>query len=586
MRSGTKQTLAFYWRYSRAYPKYIALGFLNIVMVLVNTTFIPLMIGFSIAKISNPDATSLSFQTILGLILGAGAIGIICNRIAMTAVNHLEAHADADIYQAMAKHILSESYDFHSRIFSGALLSQANRLGSSYITFIDSFFVDSLRYLVIVVGSCIAIGFFDVTLMAIMFVVIIAGTLTTFLMAKRRFPLQKKAIARISDQSAYLADVITNATTVKTFAAEKFELRAFTKLTNKSAEAIKKSWARQVTAGNVTTAMAIALNLSVLTYGIYATQRGLLPVAIFITAQLYAVRIVGTFWDASRLVRTYEQVFSDAHEMVQIMGNPPVLLDAPDATALQVNKGAIELSNVSFHYGDSGEQNNVLQKLNLTIKPGEKVGLVGRSGGGKTTITKLVLRFMDIQDGTIKIDGQDITGVTQQSLRHAIAYVPQEPLLFHRSILDNIRYGNPEASTKDIMMAAKLAYADEFIEKLPKKYDTEVGERGVKLSGGQRQRVAIARAMLKDSPILVLDEATSALDSESEQLIQNALQELMKERTALVIAHRLSTIHKMDRIIVVDNGKIIEEGTHKQLVAKKGQYAELWAHQSGGFLEE
>ncbi len=212
--------------------------------------------------------------------------------------------------------------------------------------------------------------------------------------------------------------------------------------------------------------------------------------------------------------------------------------------------------------------------------------MVGPSGGGKSTLSRLLLRFEDIQSGQITIDGQNISAVTQISLRQAVAYVPQEPLLFHRSILENIAYGKPEATLAAVHTAAQKAYARDFIETLPAGFETVVGERGVKLSGGQRQRVAIARAILKDAPLLVLDEATSALDSESEKVIQQALWELMEGKTAIVIAHRLSTIQRLDRIIVLDGGKIVEDGTHAELLKHKGLYARLWAHQSGGFIEE
>ena len=220
------------------------------------------------------------------------------------------------------------------------------------------------------------------------------------------------------------------------------------------------------------------------------------------------------------------------------------------------------------------------------IEAGRTVGLVGVSGSGKTTLTKLLLRFADVDAGGIFIDGQDIRDVTQESLRNAIAYVPQESSLFHRSIFENIAYGKPDATRKEVERAAQLANADEFIRELPNGYDTLVGERGVKLSGGQRQRIAIARAILKDAPILVLDEATSALDSESEALIQEALKNLMKGRTSIVVAHRLSTIAGLDRIVVLDNGKIVEQGTHKELLDTGGAYAKLWSRQSGAFLEE
>jgi ATP-binding cassette subfamily B protein len=253
---------------------------------------------------------------------------------------------------------------------------------------------------------------------------------------------------------------------------------------------------------------------------------------------------------------------------------------------LVVQDGRIDCTNVRFRYADSTADDYIFDGLNLHIEPGQKIGLVGHSGGGKSTLTRLLLRFDEITDGSITIDGQDICAVTQASLRAQISYVPQEPLLFHRSIRENIAYGNTAATQQEVERAAQLAYAHDFIIKLSDGYNTVVGERGVKLSGGQRQRIAIARAMLKNAPILVLDEATSALDSESEKAIQKALWELMDGKTAVVIAHRLSTIQKMDRILVLDDGTIVEDGSHKQLLAQDGIYAKLWAHQSGGFIEE
>jgi ATP-binding cassette subfamily B protein len=226
-----------------------------------------------------------------------------------------------------------------------------------------------------------------------------------------------------------------------------------------------------------------------------------------------------------------------------------------------------------------------VKDFSLDIKPGEKVGLVGYSGSGKTTLTKLLLRFIDVTSGKIVINGVNIRDIRQSALRDVIAYVPQEPLLFHRSIGENISYGKPNASQKELLRAAKTANVDEFVKQLPSDYETLVGERGIRLSGGQRQRVAIARAVLKSSPILVLDEATSALDSESEKYIQTALWKLMEGRTALVIAHRLSTIRRMDRIVVMNKGQIVQEGTHKQLLKdKNGIYAKLWSHQSDGYI--
>ena len=295
------------------------------------------------------------------------------------------------------------------------------------------------------------------------------------------------------------------------------------------------------------------------------------------------MQIVGELWNVNNIFKGINRVFGDAYEMTEILDMKDAVVDLPGAKPLTINRGEINFEGVSFKHHDAKE--SIFENFNLDIKPGERIGLVGISGSGKTTLTKLLLRFADVQDGQITIDGQDIKNIQQVSLREAIAYVPQETSLFHRSIAENIAYAKPDATQKEIERAAKLANAHEFIKSLPDGYDTLVGERGIKLSGGQRQRIAIARAILKDAPILVLDEATSALDSESEALIQDALVKLMKGRTSIVVAHRLSTIASLDRIIVLENGKIVEQGSHAELLKKQGEYNKLWSRQSGAFLD-
>jgi ATP-binding cassette subfamily B protein len=308
-----------------------------------------------------------------------------------------------------------------------------------------------------------------------------------------------------------------------------------------------------------------------------------LSIAIFTIA--YLQRVASQLFDLGDIINGYDRLFIQAAPMTEILMTEDRITDAPRAKKLRVAGGAIAFRAVTYAYEDAPDV-PVLDNFSLTIPKGQKVGLVGASGAGKTTLTKLLLRFDDNQSGEITIDDQAIDQVTQVSLRENIAYVPQEPALFHRTLRENISYGSTHVTEEQLRRAAKQAHALDFIEALPHGFDTIVGERGVKLSGGQRQRIAVARALLKNAPILILDEATSALDSESERYIQDSLKELMKKRTSIVIAHRLSTIAQLDRIIVLKDGAIIEDGTHAELIARNGVYATLWKHQSGGFIEE
>ncbi|RJX69733.1 ABC transporter ATP-binding protein [Vibrio sinensis] len=329
------------------------------------------------------------------------------------------------------------------------------------------------------------------------------------------------------------------------------------------------------------------LVFSISALSIYLWMDDLISVGAIAIAISLALRINGmSMWIMWEVGALFENMGTVVDGM-KTLSKPIDIQDKADAKPLEVTQGRIQFDNVSFHYGDKTK--GVISKLNLDIKPGEKVGLVGRSGAGKSTLVNLLLRFHDVEEGAIKIDGQVISDVTQDSLRSMIGMVTQDTSLLHRSIKDNILYGKPDASEEEMLIATKQAHAHEFIEMLSDPfgnvgYDAQVGERGVKLSGGQRQRVAISRVLLKNAPLLVLDEATSALDSEVEAAIQESLNELMQGKTVIAIAHRLSTIAAMDRLIVLDKGDIVEQGTHKELLTNNGIYAQLWAHQTGGFL--
>lgn len=590
-KSTTKKTLSLFWQFTRERKWHFWIGTIGASLgTIIQDIVPPVIIARAFDRLQYVSQTGAvlnlsEFLPYLYIYAGCMFLGIIIWRTQVWFVWQYEIHAIRNLAVHVFDHLQKMGRKFHANHFGGALVSQTNKLLSAYEKVMDEFTWSVTTGITALTTSFIVL----LLTSPIYAVVFIAASVIYFsIMARRTLMTMKydRALATSESQrTAKLADMITNVAAVSSFAGEKHERKLFEKQVDDTKDRYFTLLRKVMINDTISHGMTSGISILAFVSGVLAITVLHQPAGVLFLAVNYTMQMSRRLWESNRVLRNFNRSFGDATDMTTILSMKPEIQDEPNAIELERGRGDIVFDKVHFAYEDKQDQ-TLFADLSLHIKPGQKIGLVGHSGGGKSTITTLLLRFMNIQHGQILVDGKNIATVTQTSLRRNISYVPQEPLLFHRSLAENIAYGRPEATQQEIEAVAKMAHAHEFIEQLPEKYNTLVGERGVKLSGGQRQRVVIARAMLKNAPILLLDEATSALDSESEVLIQDALWKLMEGRTAIVIAHRLSTIQKMDRILVMDKGRVIEEGSHKDLLRINGTYAKLWHHQSGGFLEK
>ena len=584
----SKEIFRLFWKTSVPYKHRRNLAIFFAMLTLVVTIFVgPLIIAQLLSIIQhNQLHDSKNLWTLIAL-YGASELwsSVIGWRLVLYLAWTFETAMQRDLYAQCFSKLTNQTLFFHSNKFGGSLVSQTNKLVGAVESFWDTIIWSVLPLVVSLVGSIIVLSTLLWQYALFLLIFSIVFSLVVYYGSKPMAKLTKKEAKSSNKLNGQLADVISNVLAVKSSGAEATEQKFFAKTVSSWRNSSLDVMHGFLKVSTIYSSINMVIKIGAIAFAVYAAQNDLVSVASVYLIITYTGSVAHELWNMNGIMRNYNRIIGNANDMVEILQTPTTLIDK-SSSKLEVTSGEISMDKITFTH-DEGQGDTLFHDFSLDIKPGEKIGLVGASGSGKTTLTKLLLRFADIDSGKITIDGQDISEVTQASLRAKIAYVPQEPLLFHRSVRENIAYGRPDATDAEIEEAAKKAGAYDFIVGLKDGFDTMVGERGTKLSGGQRQRVAIARAILKDAPILVLDEATSALDSESEALIQKSLETLMENRTSIVIAHRLSTIAKLDRIIVLKDGKIVEDGSHDELINKKrGVYAKLWARQSGGFIEE
>ncbi len=510
--------------------------------------------------------------------LGAGAV--IIRQFAFQNIIALTLRMMSDIAQNAFHRVQRFSSDWHANSFAGSTVRKITRGMWALDSLNDVILMAIFPSLVMLVGTTVMLSLFWPVMGLVVGVgsliyITVSVTLSTFWVA----PAASLANAWDTKMGGALADAVSCNIVVKGFGAEDREETRLRHVVDKWRKRTSRTWNRGTLNGTIQQTMLWLLRCAIIGSGLLLWQSGAATagdVTFVITTFLV---LQGYLRDIGQHVRNLQRAVNDMEELVALDDQNLGIEDKPGAKPMTVTAGAIDFEHVDFHYG--AHLKPLYRDLDVHIKPGEKVGLVGHSGSGKTTFVKLIQRLHDVSGGRIVIDGLDIRDVQQASLRRQIAIVQQEPILFHRSLAENIAYGNPGASRAEIEEAAQLANAHDFIAKLPKGYETLVGERGIKLSGGERQRVAIARAFLSNARVLILDEATSSLDSESELLIQQAMERLMVGRTTIVIAHRLSTVRALDRLLVFDGGKVVEEGTHEQLVKREGGiYRRLFERQA------
>ncbi|HSA53978.1 MAG TPA: ABC transporter ATP-binding protein, partial [Yinghuangia sp.] len=503
-------------------------------------------------------------------------------RIGIHCLIRTEARGIENLYVLGMDELLAKDAVFFHDNFAGSLTKRVLSFASRYEEFVDALAFSVVARIVPLGFACVVLWLYDPLLVVALLGLLTATAVVIAPLIRRRQLLVDEREAAVARVSGHVADSLTNMETVRAFAAEGHEAAEHQARVAENRRLALRSWdysnLRIDTIVAPLSVLATALGL-----WLAVTVRGGLGVEATVVAFTYYTNATRIMFEFNQIYRRLESSLTEAAQFTELLFTPPTVVDPPEPEPLRGASADVRFCDVTFGYAGAQQ---LFDKLDLHVPSGAKVGLVGRSGGGKSTLTRLLLRFMDVREGRILVGGQDITRLRQADLRSLIAYVPQDPAMFHRSLRENIAFARPGATHEEIVRAARAAHVLEFAEALPDGFDTLVGERGVKLSGGQRQRVALARAILRDAPVLLLDEATSALDSESESLVQEALWRLMEGRTALVVAHRLSTVARMDRLVVLDQGTIVEQGTHAELLACEGMYAKLWHHQSGGFLDE
>jgi ATP-binding cassette subfamily B protein len=532
------------------------------------------------------DGMPVEFDTVAPWVFGFVAVLLIAEgfwRVGLHCLNRTDGHGIEHLYVLGMKELLAKDAVFFHDNFAGSLTKRVLSFASRFEEFVDTMAFSVVANVMPLAFASIVLWQYDPMLVVVLLGLIALTGLVVAPLVRRRQKLVDQREAAFARVSGHVADTIGNMATVRAFAAEDREAEEHRERVANLRRLALRSWDY----ANLRIDMVVA-PISVLTNALglllaIGLSGGGLGVEAIIVAFTYFTSATRIMFEFNQVYRRIESSLTEAAQFTELLLEPPTVLDPPSPEPLRATAADVRFEEVRFAHAGAP---TLFDGLDLVVPSGAKVGLVGRSGGGKSTLTQLLLRMMDIDAGTIRVGGQDIARLRQADLRSLIAYVPQEPAMFHRTLHDNIAFARPDATTEEILAAARAAHVTEFAESLPEGFDTLVGERGVKLSGGQRQRVALARAILRDAPILLLDEATSALDSESEVLIQEALWRIMADRTALVVAHRLSTVARMDQLVVLDRGEIIEKGTHEELLSRQGTYARLWQHQSGGFLED
>ncbi len=578
-----KNIFGHYWSEAKKHRFFCIAAFISFgIAILTTSILLPLLYREIIDIIVETEEPAKVVDELFRIVAAIALFIIGSNiffRVGDYSLIRFQTRSMRDITNYVFRKMERHSYSFFADQFVGSITAKVRRFIYAFDRIVDTtlfrFTFSFLR-----ITGILVVFFFIEPLFGWLFLSwIIIYAIVIGLRARPQIKYDLEEARTDSSVTGIFADVLGSIMAVKMFSAEGRERRRFEIETEKQEEKRMRTWSYATISIGIQGLLLGILEIVAIWLAVTLWVEGSISTGTIVLVQSYILVIFSSLLSIGQHIVRFFQDLTRAQEMVDILDLDKGVKDPKNPESLSVSEGRIEFENVSFTYEEDNE--HILDNFSLTIRPGEKVGIVGPSGAGKSTITKILLRFIDIKGGSIKIDGYEIRNVKQQDLRNNIAYVPQDAIMFHRTIRENITYAKPDASDEEIFRVAEKARIHNFILSLPQGYDTLVGERGVKLSGGERQRIAIARAMLKDAPLLLLDEATSSLDTVSEVAIKEALHELMKKKTTLIIAHRLSTVKELDRIVVLDNGKIIEEGFHSQLIQNCGLYATLWSHQSG-----